>query len=57
MLAMLSRQRDHAMQIVIMSATLDPEVFREYYKGISRDIPLIEIPGRTYPVEKNFDRD
>ena len=57
MLAMLSRYNTHAMRIVLMSATLDPEIFREYYKSISRDIPLIQIPGRTFEVEKDLDRD
>jgi HrpA-like RNA helicase len=43
------------MKIVIMSATLDPAIFREYYKEIDSDIPLIQIPGRTYPVDKDMD--
>lgn len=57
MLAMTARHHDRAMKIVIMSATLDPEIFREYYRDISSDIPLIEIPGRTFGVESDFDRD
>ena len=57
MLAMTARHHERAMKIVIMSATLDPEIFREYYKDISTDIPLIQIPGRTFGVESDFDRD
>lgn len=41
--------------MIITSATLDPAVFREYYKGIDRDIPLIQIPGRTFPVDRKLD--
>lgn len=37
-----------------MSATLDPTIFQEYYKHISSDIPVIKIPGRTYPVKEYF---
>ena len=48
MLAMIALHHQRAMKIVIMSATLDPEIFREYYRGISTDIPLIQIPGRTF---------
>ena len=54
-LAMLARHHERAMKIVIMSATLDPEIFREYYKDISTDIPLISIPGRTFGVTSDFD--
>lgn len=42
------------MQIVIMSATMDPEIYREY---LSRDIPLIQIPGRLHEVISDRDRD
>lgn len=59
MLAMSIRKavKSRAMQLVIMSATLDPEIFREYYRDISSNIPLIEIPGRTFGVESEFDRE
>jgi HrpA-like RNA helicase len=53
--AMVARKRADAMSIVIMSATLDPEIFREYFKWVSRDIPLIQIPGRTFWVEADYD--
>lgn len=53
LLAMMSRYRTDA-KIVIMSATLDPNIFQEYYSHVSRDIPVIKIPGRTFPVEKHF---
>ncbi|XP_041972567.1 ATP-dependent RNA helicase DHX30-like [Aricia agestis] len=34
------------LKLVVMSATLDTEVFTRYFK----DTPVIEVPGRTYPV-------
>jgi pre-mRNA-splicing factor ATP-dependent RNA helicase DHX15/PRP43 len=35
------------LKVVVMSATLDAEKFRDYFD----DAPLIEVPGRQYPVE------
>ncbi|XP_028163509.1 ATP-dependent RNA helicase DHX30-like, partial [Ostrinia furnacalis] len=35
------------LKVVIMSATLDTEVFIKYFDSC----PVIEVPGRTYPVE------
>lgn len=54
-LAMLSRYHQRAMKLVIMSATLDPWIFRDYYREVSNYIPLISIPGRTFGVTTNFD--
>lgn len=53
--AMLARKRADAMKIVIMSATLDPAIFQEYFKEISTDIPFIQIPGRTFWVQAKYD--
>ncbi|MBP9779722.1 ATP-dependent RNA helicase [Candidatus Gracilibacteria bacterium] len=53
--AMLARTNQKAMKIVIMSATLDPEIFRSYYRDISKDIPLIQVPGRTHGIDTDFD--
>jgi ATP-dependent RNA helicase DHX29 len=33
-----------------MSATVDADKFTRYFK----DCPVINIPGRTFPVEVNF---
>ncbi|MDD5376970.1 MAG: helicase-related protein [Candidatus Gracilibacteria bacterium] len=52
-LAMLMKYRTD-IKIIIMSATLDPYVFQEYYGHRSSDIPVINIPGRTHPVTKYF---
>lgn len=35
------------LKVVVMSATLDAEKFRNYFHGA----PLLKVPGRTYPVE------
>jgi pre-mRNA-splicing factor ATP-dependent RNA helicase DHX15/PRP43 len=43
------------LKIIIMSATLDAPVFQEYFSldGVTR-APLLNIPGRSYPVEINY---
>lgn len=55
-LGMMARERlrksRNQMKLILMSATLDPEIFKQYYKAIDSDIPVIEIPGRTYPVKE-----
>lgn len=43
------------MAIIPMSATLDVERLQEYYKSISKDIPVIKIPGRTFCVDAEYD--
>ncbi|CAH2098414.1 unnamed protein product [Euphydryas editha] len=35
------------LKIIVMSATLDTAVFTNYFN----DCPIIEVPGKTYPVE------
>lgn len=37
-------------KIILMSATLNPHLFSKYFEGA----PVIEIPGRTFPVEQLF---
>lgn len=48
-------RKDPKLRMIITSATLDPAIFREYYKNIDGDIPLIQIPGRTFPVDRTLD--
>ena len=45
------------LRTLITSATLDPAIFRNYYKAIDRDIPVIQIPWRTFPVKRILDAD
>lgn len=54
-IAMLRRISKERVKLIIMSATLDPNIFREYYKEVDSDIPLIEIPWRTFPVQREMD--
>jgi ATP-dependent RNA helicase DHX57 len=37
------------IKIILMSATINQKVFSEYFHRA----PVIEIPGRTYPVERS----
>jgi ATP-dependent RNA helicase DHX57 len=43
---LLKKRKD--LKIVLMSATLNSDMFSQYFN----DCPTIDIPGRTYPVEK-----
>ncbi|CAG9819856.1 unnamed protein product [Phaedon cochleariae] len=38
------------LKVILMSATMNASLFSEYFG----DIPVIEIPGRTFPVEQYF---
>jgi HrpA-like RNA helicase len=53
LLHMIRTQKN--MKIVLMSATLDPKIFQHYFKDVSRNIPVIQLEGRTYPIEKQLD--
>ncbi|GAA4237767.1 ATP-dependent RNA helicase HrpA [Actinomadura meridiana] len=44
----LPRRRD--LKVVITSATIDPERFSEHFD----DAPIVEVSGRTYPVEVRY---
>jgi HrpA-like RNA helicase len=50
MLAMMTRYNKN-IKIIIMSATMDPQIFREYYKNIDPDAPTMQVPGRTFDVD------
>lgn len=45
---LLPLRRD--LKVVLMSATLNADLFSNYFGGI----PILEIPGRTFPVEQFF---
>ncbi|KAL3267516.1 hypothetical protein HHI36_011639 [Cryptolaemus montrouzieri] len=38
------------LKVILMSATLKAELFSTYFN----DIPIIEVPGRTFPVQQYF---
>lgn len=48
------RQRPK-LRVVLMSATLDATKFSAYFgSAISKDVPVISIPGRTFPVTELY---
>ncbi len=49
------KYRHKAMKLVISSATLNIELVQEYFKDVSKDIPIIKIPGRTFGVKSDYD--
>lgn len=49
------RKRNVPLKIVLMSATIDPKLFRQYFHDKDgNEAPLIDIPGRTFPVKKHY---
>jgi ATP-dependent RNA helicase DHX57 len=44
----LHRRND--LKVILMSATLDADVFENYFRGVG-PVGRVEIEGRTYPVE------
>ena len=38
------------MKVILMSATVNAELFSNYFKGA----PVLDIPGRTFPVQQTF---
>ncbi|RZC37856.1 ATP-dependent RNA helicase DHX57, partial [Asbolus verrucosus] len=38
------------LKIILMSATMNAQLFSDYFGGV----PVVDIPGRTYPVEQYF---
>ncbi|WP_129841237.1 ATP-dependent RNA helicase HrpA [Streptomyces sp. RFCAC02] len=50
---LLPRRPD--LKVVITSATIDPERFARHFRDREgRDAPIIEVSGRTYPVEVRY---
>ncbi len=39
------------LKLIVTSATIDPERFARHFAGPQGDAPIIEISGRTYPVD------
>ncbi|KAJ0407913.1 hypothetical protein P43SY_009200 [Pythium insidiosum] len=54
-LAEQSRQprRRRRLKVVLMSATLQAERFQQYFGGAAR-CPMLQVPGRTFPVQELF---
>lgn len=43
-------QKRPEFKVILMSATLNANLFSDYFK----DTPVLEIPGRTFPVQQIF---
>lgn len=53
------RENKRVPKMVLMSATMDTELFSNYYKqpdanGILQSCPSISVPGRTFPVKEKY---
>ena len=42
------------LRVVITSATIDPQRFAEHLSAVVGEVPVIEVSGRTYPVEVRY---
>ncbi|MEX0727904.1 MAG: ATP-dependent RNA helicase HrpA [Planctomycetaceae bacterium] len=49
---LLPRRPD--LKLIITSATINAERFREHFLRNGEDVPVIVIPGRTYPIEQLY---
>ncbi|EME41441.1 hypothetical protein DOTSEDRAFT_73756 [Dothistroma septosporum NZE10] len=41
-------------KVVLMSATLDPELFANYLAEDQSKCPILSVPGRTFPVQESY---
>ena len=49
------RAKGNPLKVILMSATVDATLFQNYFKDpAGKPASLIEIPGRSYPVEKHY---
>lgn len=47
------RARGNPLKVILMSATIDPTLFKDYFKDtVGKPAPVMEIPGRTFPVKR-----
>ncbi|GAB3585132.1 ATP-dependent RNA helicase HrpA [Calidifontibacter terrae] len=49
---LLPRRPD--LKVIITSATIDPQRFAEHFATPETTVPIIEVSGRTYPVEVRY---
>lgn len=42
------------LKLIITSATIDPQRFAEHFADASGPAPIVEVSGRTYPVEQRY---
>lgn len=49
------KARNLPLKVVLMSATIDPHLFQEYFPDATGNkATVIEVPGRTFPVARHF---
>jgi len=46
---LVARRRD--LKLIITSATIDADRFAEHFRSVAGNVPVLEVSGRTYPVE------
>src|SRR4249919_3856749 len=49
---LLPRRPD--LKVIITSATIDPQRFADHFAAPGRPVPVVEVSGRTYPVEVRY---
>jgi ATP-dependent helicase HrpA len=49
---LLPRRPD--LKVVVTSATIDPQRFADHFATPQRPVPVVEVSGRTYPVELRY---
>ena len=49
---LLPRRPD--LRVVVTSATIDPQRFADHFAPVAGEVPVIEVSGRTYPVEVRY---
>src|SRR5690606_12282038 len=42
------------LKLIITSATIDPERFAQHFASDGKPAPIVEVSGRTYPVEVRY---
>lgn len=49
------KARNKPLKVILMSATIDPTLFMQYFPDDrGRSAPVVEVPGRTFPVERHY---
>ena len=49
------KAKGRPLKVVLMSATIDPTLFQQYFADhLGQPAKVIEVPGRTFPVEQHF---
>ena len=49
---LLPRRKD--LKVIVTSATIDPQRFAKHFNFNGKDAPIIEVSGRTFPVEIRY---